>query len=198
MSPSVNKNKLLKQCLAHELVPSQVVNLCLDSDLRLTKVIRIPYLAAALNTTDVLPTHAKIIHIVRHPADILKSQYKMGWLRVDRVPAGRERFEYYAEVLCKNMAVNEQVASEYEHTHGHVLRIRFEDFIAHKTATTAAIYQFIDEPMTDEISSRTSVILERNIMAGSSDKRIMSHDEAVSYVSMHAICSNIMSLYSYI
>ena len=115
---------------------------------RMAKIIRAPFLARQFGYEHVFPRDAKVVHIVRAPWDVLRSQKRLGWLNPSRVPAGQDVDEHFAASIC-NQALETHRAALMSHVpRESYLLLRYEDLVGDFDAQLQELFAFIDEPLT--------------------------------------------------
>ena len=118
---------------------------CMAADNVIVKILNLPWLSRKLGTTSLIPAESKIVHLVRHPAAVLKSQFAAAWdtflLPHERTP-GRSVLHQLAGKICSEMIQNAVILDS--HVNQSAVRIvRYEDLAADFSSTMRQIVEFV-------------------------------------------------------
>ena len=118
---------------------------CMAADNVIVKILNLPWLSRKLGTTSLIPAESKIVHLVRHPAAVLKSQFAAAWdtflLPHERTP-GRSVLHQLAGKICSEMIQNAVILDS--HADQSAVRIvRYEDLVADFSSTMRQIVEFV-------------------------------------------------------
>jgi hypothetical protein len=112
--------------------------LCLASSLRIVKTIRLPMVSDALAQDHIIPTDARTVLIVRHPASILRSQVLLGWVPINPESGDNNKvLTEQAEKICSDTLANTRILATSRVKHR--ITIRHEDLKADFDETMRAV-----------------------------------------------------------
>eukprot|EP00042_Codosiga_hollandica_P034833 m.249856 g.249856 ORF g.249856 m.249856 type:complete len:184 (+) comp54502_c1_seq12:486-1037(+) len=121
----------------------------------------------------VLPAGVPVVHVVRHPAMILRSAVQLGWY-IDPVirytvteplssPVApfHSPVETYLERICRSMLDNHNIIAQHPNTPA--ITVRLEDIVNNFRPTMAEVLAHLNIPLSDAVSalclSRDSFLL---------------------------------------
>ena len=118
---------------------------CMSAENVVVKILNLPWLSRKLGTTSLIPAGTKILHLVRHPAAVLKSQHAAGWdgflLPHERLP-GRSVLHQLASKICSEMIQNGAILDS--HVDQSAVRIvRYEDLTANFSSAMGGVVEFV-------------------------------------------------------
>ena len=109
-SSIIRHSKILaSDCRKHNLSSTFIKSKCAESPLRAIKMIRGTFVTTQLNTTDIIPPGVSIVHVVRSPWSVFRSQFRLGWLRQSKVPAGADHHEWHMGNICSMMTRDHEI-----------------------------------------------------------------------------------------
>ena len=145
-----------------------------------------------------IPPHAKLLIITRAPWFILRSQYRLGWLRKEEVPNGQDFFLYHANDICQTLLVNHETGHHIARSHPeNVLVLRYEDLMDDFDVTMGRLFPFIGEPLLPSLLTRLREIRARNIMPSYGKNFDISPEDAEKHVRQVDSCNRVIALYGY-
>ena len=146
---------LLAKCLSHDMDAAVVRDRCKHSTHRVIKLLRLPWLLKrlAIHPSQLFDADVRIVHVVRHPGDILRSRDAAFWL------PSNGSLDHEADKLCMHMATNAVVlANAYPSQH---ITMRYEDFVEDPDAALRRLAAFIGLEMTDAMWERARAVQRR-------------------------------------
>ena len=134
------------------IIPFQrAVERCANAPLMILKILKLPWLVKHLSTPNIFPSYTKFIHLVRHPGDVLKSQYASGWDDLLGVTLGENPKKKLGVDVCNEM--NEIDAWVSKQDPERVLVVKYEDLIHKFEPTIRTITDYLGIPITDDLMS---------------------------------------------
>ena len=186
---------LLAQCVARSLDAAIVRERCRASTHRVIKLLRLPWLLKrlAIHPTQLFDADVRLVHVVRHPGDILRSRAAASWLLIHNATLEAE-----ADSICMHMVTNAVVLQNaYPDQH---VTVKYEDFVADFEPTLLRLAAFLGIDMTQDMWSRARQIQQhRHAAVPQTDFAQLSHSRA----EMHAIvwrvrtCAAFMARFGY-
>ena len=172
---------------------------CNDAEFILLKILRLPWLATKLGPLGIIPADTKVIHLVRHPAAVLKSQYAAGW---DDFLPDHNRLQDQSSVitslankLCYEMAQNHAILTVYNTPE--ILIVRYEDLVNDYEATVRATLEFIGADADDEqlLAKLSGVKETRHAEIPQFQERVISIETANAAVASSLYCQKIINIF---
>eukprot|EP00042_Codosiga_hollandica_P037873 m.302956 g.302956 ORF g.302956 m.302956 type:complete len:398 (+) comp55241_c0_seq2:1383-2576(+) len=169
-STTFNSPTLFPKCKSRGISPVLFNKLCRKSQLRIAKVLRLPWLAkSSPSETSILPPDALVVQMVRHPASILQSAARLGWYTDQSIPveSPNQLFDAFftpiskaVNDICTEMLANLGIADS--HDPARVLIVKLEDLATNLSDTMAPVLTAIGrsslaESERLEIAARTPV-----------------------------------------
>eukprot|EP00042_Codosiga_hollandica_P034927 m.252364 g.252364 ORF g.252364 m.252364 type:complete len:152 (+) comp54521_c0_seq3:550-1005(+) len=137
--PLLPPPQIYRQCNSHELSVETFNELCQRSSLRLIKVLRVGWLSTMKQTYDVLPWGVPVVHVIRHPAMVLKSAAHLGWYvdfdqamafssdeELQKIPAFHRPAAYHAHEICREMLDTHHAVSAHRFSNQPALVLKLE------------------------------------------------------------------------
>ena len=115
------------------------------------KILKLPWLTKHLSMSNIFPQYTKFIHLVRHPADVLKSQYASGWDDLLGVTLGENPKKKLGTDVCNEMLEIDAWFSKQ--APDRVLVVKYEDLISKFDPTVRKIADYLGITITDSLMS---------------------------------------------
>ena len=189
-------------CLRSMINIARTKERCNNAHMMILKIIRLPWLAHKLGTSALFPPGAKVIHLVRHPAAVLKSQFAAGW---DELLEARGDGQAHApkiirlvDEICYEMTVNTAIIKEYEAStqQGHVLVVRYEDLAHDFHGVMQQILQFVGAESTDELTETLEAVRQiKHANIPTLAVKSITDEQAAVLVSADPFCRQVIGQY---
>ena len=184
-----------------EACKSGVINIerslsrCLSSSRMVVKATKLPWLTIKLNSTAVIPRDVKVIHLVRHPAAVLRSQYSAGWDVLYPRVGSLSALESLGVHICSEMLVTAHALEQLEPAN--VITVRYEDMIAQFDETMLQVLAFLDIKPTDEVLARFQHVRALSSYAGlpRHPDKTATPESAAAAVAQSEMCRYVTDLY---
>eukprot|EP00042_Codosiga_hollandica_P034832 m.249844 g.249844 ORF g.249844 m.249844 type:complete len:189 (+) comp54502_c1_seq10:486-1052(+) len=157
----------------------------------------------------VLPAGVPVVHVVRHPAMILRSAVQLGWY-IDPVirytvteplssPVApfHSPVETYLERICRSMLDNHNIIAQHPNTPA--ITVRLEDIVNNFRPTMAEVLAHLNIPLSDAALSR----LEQESETRAADlppfflQDVLTIDHALQLVRNYPTCATALELFGY-
>ena len=186
----------IDNCLAGGIINLQrAYSRCMAADNVIVKILNLPWLSRKLGTTSLIPAESKIVHLVRHPAAVLKSQFAAAWdtflLPHERTP-GRSVLHQLAGKICSEMIQNAVILDS--HVDQSAVRIvRYEDLAADFSSTMRQIVEFVGMESSQALTEALAAVqAAKHADLPSFMSSTITLSEAERAVSEVAICQAVL------
>ena len=169
---------------------------CLSSSRIVLKVTKLPWLMVKLNSTGVVPQDVKVIHLVRHPAAVLKSQYSAGWdvlyPRVDLLDGPASLGAH----ICAEMLVTANALEQLDSAN--VLTVRYEDIMGQFDLVMAQVLRFLEARADAGLLVKLQHARQGQLagIPRRADK-MLTAEEAMAAVARSDVCQYVSNQYYY-
>eukprot|EP00042_Codosiga_hollandica_P047842 m.525140 g.525140 ORF g.525140 m.525140 type:complete len:442 (-) comp57540_c0_seq1:346-1671(-) len=160
--PWIAKNATLySQCVNKTLDPLFLLNRCRQADLILVKVIRSSWLAKQLGKMPRIPANVKIVHFMRSPWAVVRSQAELGWFQREMytrmVPKDKDPLYFHLSRVCSEMMLHTYIADTHARSHATdapvLLTLRYEDIVGNFEYVLRRLLEFVGFPMNQNIAA---------------------------------------------
>ena len=161
---------------------------CVAASNVVLKVLKLPWLARKLATPNPIPVGSKVVHLVRHPAAILKSQFASGWdglIRPEFIVPGRSGVFQLASQICYQIAQNDAILAHSDA--GNVLVVKYETLTENYAMEMRRVLDFIGVGATDELLA----VLEQARSTKHADLPVYSQDHVISIEQARKVVSGV-------
>ena len=174
---------------------------CNSAHMMILKIIRLPWLVRKLATSAVFPPGTKVIHLVRHPAAVLQSQFAAGWDELLEVrssdPSQAPKIIRLVDEICYEMTMNAAIISEYAESspqQENVLVVRYEDLVHDYHGVMRQILQFTGVKHTDELAGTLEDVrmVKHAAVPTFTTEKSMSDQEANRLVGADPFCRKVI------
>ena len=196
-------------CAMTRINSTRTMQRCREASSMIIKILQLPWLARKLSprtpVEGVIPQGTRVIHLVRHPAVVLRSQYTAGWDELhyceqpsDAMTSCKESpLERLAAHICTEMDEAAAVLAHYEQSH--VLVLRYEELVVDYEGAMRRVLHFVkpDQYGTDDtddelLKSMVEVKLRPHAQLPSNPAKTVSIQDALAVVSGIDVCLNVL------
>lgn len=136
---------LFAQCTNGSIPTAVVKDKCMHSHTRVVKLMNLHWLHKATIESSLFEwfkDDVKIIHIIRHPVDVLKSRARAGWVQLDQSSLATE-----ASLICRDMLFHEALLKMV--LPGQHIIVKYEDLVHKFDETYGRIVMFTTNTVPD-------------------------------------------------
>ena len=195
----------IAECKMTKINTTRTIQRCEAANTMIIKLLQLPWLTRKLAPLtaieDIIPRGTKVIHLVRHPAIVLRSQYAAGWdelhyCRQSDTSSTCEQapLQRLAQHICTQMDETSAVLSHYDQPN--VLLLRYEELVVDYQGAMRRVLQFLGAEyqgaVDDLITSMQSVKQRPHAQLPSNPAKTISIQDAVSVVSNLAVCVDVL------
>ena len=183
-------------CIAHRTINTNRTKArCVAASHVVLKVLKLPWLARKLGTSNPIPAGSKAIHLVRHPAAVLKSQFASGWdglIRPEFISPARSGLSQLASQICYQMAQNDAILALAEPDN--VIVVKYETLTDKFPAEIRRVLDFVGIEATAELIQllkQARATKHADIPVYSED-HVLTYEHALKVVSGVPLCQVVM------